>query len=447
MSLIGLFSVVTGLLPAVASAAATVEVRRIEGQKVQIQICDSNNMTDGMRVAFQYGAQGIPLVPASKASTDWVPGKTCVRRDLLQSSIDLNQPLVVTYGRNGQRPQVYQIDINKELNRPVQPTRPTPPVARPTQPTQPTPPIQRPSTGGPAVIVDNPWQRPPSNGPAVIVRERPIFAGDDDFRTVFGRDIRVGTKVYTRQKQSGIVKGIFGNGDVVVEVFYSNQTVRYEDIAIEGCRLILGIRLCSGETVVTAAGSTGRVLGFFPDRDIAVEANYSVQIVTRDEVALKACYGDICAGDKVVTRSNQSGEVKGVLRNGDAMVEIFYSLRRIPTSDLAVTTSGNNVVRQSPAPWLTAGKQVWDRNGRAGKVLAVFSNGDVSVEIFYAATVINANDLAIEGCAYNGLCSGARVATRSGQTGKVVAIFPNQQDAVVEIFYSNSIQSINNLAW
>lgn len=261
--------------------------------------------------------------------------------------------------------------------------------------------------------------------------------------------LEVGAKVYNRNGQAGVVKGVFLDGDISAEFFYVVKTYKRSELATEGCRRVLGASLCNGEQVYTSQGQAATVRAFFTSGEIMVESNYTNRTVTAGELAYRGCYLGVCSDDQVVTRNGQSGTLRAFFDNGDVLVEIFYTLKRMSLDDISISGGGDvggGIGRPGQGVGVQVGAKVYTRNGQSGVVKGVFMNGDVSIEVNYSTRTVSRDELAFEGCARRLLCSGDTVITREGQTGVVKAVFLNGREVIVEIFYVNKVQSIADLA-
>lgn len=256
--------------------------------------------------------------------------------------------------------------------------------------------------------------------------------------------IEVGAKVYNRNGQAGVVKGVFLDGDISAEFFYVVKTYKRSELATEGCRRVLGANLCNGEQVYTSQGRPATVRAFFTSGEILVESDYSNRLVNAGDLAYRGCYLGVCSDDQVVTRGGQSGTLRAFFDNGDVLVEVFYTLKRMSLDDISI--SGGGDFGRPGQSGLQVGAKVYTRNGQAGVVKGVFMNGDVSIEVNYSTRTVSRDELAFEGCARRLLCSGDAVITREGQAGVVKGIFLNGREAVVEILYVNKVKSIADLA-
>lgn len=79
-------------------AQAGVQVTKIEnGTKFKVLLCDPK-MQEGMKVTFQYGANGLPMTPSSKASSSLVQGQVCVSKDLQMNGVPADLNLFVKFG-------------------------------------------------------------------------------------------------------------------------------------------------------------------------------------------------------------------------------------------------------------------------------------------------------------------------------------------------------------
>lgn len=85
------------------------------------------------------------------------------------------------------------------------------------------------------------------------------------------RDLRIGQIVWTRAGTEARIRGFFPDGRVSVQALNSrlNYTVLSRDLAARGCYL----DLCSGQRVLTQAGSVGVVNGAFPTGNLSVRIN------------------------------------------------------------------------------------------------------------------------------------------------------------------------------
>lgn len=146
-------------------------------------------------------------------------------------------------------------------------------------------------------------------------------------------------KVVTRNGLSGTVKGFFSNGDVMVEIY----SVLYRKAASElGSTSVSPYpsygSLAIGQKVFTRNGLTGTVRGIFGNGDISVEIYSVLYNKSREELATEGCIGrGFCSGDTVLTSNGLTGTVRGVFPNGDLIVEIYSVLYVKTAGELART--------------------------------------------------------------------------------------------------------------
>jgi hypothetical protein len=179
--------------------------------------------------------------------------------------------------------------------------------------------------------------------------------------------------------------------------------------------------------------------------EVVVEVLYNLRVKTMEQLAYTGCYAGFCTNQQVMTREGQTGTVKAFFINGDVMVEILYNLRRKSINDLAQTGGGGGHPGE-PGDELSIGSTVYTRNGQKDIVKGLFGYDEVMVEVLYNNRLYKRADLAIEGCARRGFCTGDRVLTTSGQTGTIKGVFLNGREVVVEILYNLQVKSISELA-
>ena len=257
-------------------------------------------------------------------------------------------------------------------------------------------------------------------------------------------DLKSGDKVWIRNGQTGTINGIFPNGDLSVLVNYSNQVFKRDDLATPGCFKKKG---CTDDKVWLRNGLTGIINGIFPNGDVSVLANYSNQVFKQGDLATVGCFLRLCSGQSVMTKSGASGVVNGFFTDRNVSVLVNYSNQIFDIRDLAYQSSpdyGHNS-KHDYRRAVRNGEKVWLANGLSAVVNGVFSNGDISVVVNYTNKTAHRTEIAIEAC-FRDICSGNTVFTRNGLRGVVQGIYYNGEIAVL-INYSIQRWKYEDLAY
>lgn len=153
--------------------------------------------------------------------------------------------------------------------------------------------------------------------------------------------VRINSTVITSDNRSGVVKGMFVNENKVIvqDSYYGNRTWTLDNIAVtEGC----SGSLCVGDKVITSDNRSGVVKGYFNSGKIVVQDSYyGNRTWNADKVAFGfGCTDLLCAGDQVITSDNRSGEVVGFFGDGKVVVQDSYYGNRTWNADkIALTTA------------------------------------------------------------------------------------------------------------
>lgn len=146
----------------------------------------------------------------------------------------------------------------------------------------------------------------------------------------------------------------------------------------------------------------------------------------RDDDFRSAYGSDLQIGRRVYTRYGQEATVRAIFSNGDIMIDISGISQNKKREDLAVEGC-----RRMMRKRICTGDAAYTAYGQPATVKGFFISNEIIISISGIMQVKQRDDLAVPGCS-NNFCTNDSVVTRYGQAGIVRGVFTNG-DLMIDI--------------
>jgi|GEM_PF-2291770 len=235
---------------------------------------------------------------------------------------------------------------------------------------------------------------------------------------------------------TGVVEAVYSNGKAKVRLDgYSNTYIRDTNSIAKGVSC-LG-QLCAQTRVIEESNITGNVVEVFTNGKVKVELDGYSNTYIRQARSLGLavrCLRHLCVNQRIIEESNISGNVLEIYSNGKVKVQLDgYSNTYIRQADRL--GKGRACFRN-----LCVGDRIIEESNITGTVVEIYNNHDVKVKLDgYSNTYIRSFSSLGRGYrCIDEACVGDDIIDSSNTTGKIVALFSNGKVQVQLDGYSNT---------